>query len=43
MLPHRLLIAEVVMMLDEAIEQRLIAGAADLPHFQRSQLIQTSD
>ena len=37
MFAHRLLIAEIVMMLDEAVEQRLIPGAADLLDLQRSQ------
>src|SRR5215467_3282831 len=36
MLAHRLLVAKIVVMLDEAVEQRLIAGAADLLHLQRS-------
>jgi hypothetical protein len=39
MLAHRLLVAEVVMLLEEAVEQRLIAGAADLLHFHRPQFI----
>src|ERR1044071_6377839 len=43
MLAHRLLVAEVVMMLNEAIEKHLIGRAADLLYFQRSQLLQGRD
>src|SRR5438270_134702 len=43
MLAYRLLVAKVVMMLDEAIEQRFIGRAADLLYFQRSQLLQGRD
>src|SRR5271165_2208214 len=39
MLAHWLLVAEVVMMLEQAVEQWLIAGPADLLHFERAQLV----
>jgi hypothetical protein len=36
MLAHRLLVAGVVMLLEQTVEQRLIAGAADLLAFKAS-------
>ena len=38
MLAHRLLIAKIVVMLDETVEQRLITAAANLLHFERPQV-----
>src|SRR5215471_15973772 len=43
MFAYRLFIAQVMVMFDEVVEQRFIAGAANLLDFERPEFLQRSD